>query len=236
MSAVRSDTVDRRISSAHLGATYRSVLVAPTAGFESARRVVERRTRMGESPAEGYAPYVLAAAGGAAAAILYLKLSALVGTREFPAADLRWMFVVAAGVMGSLLALAGQSLWSIVAVRVLRTDVYSGGHLRLVWGAAAFPSLFILLLLPADILVAGAETFTASRPDDTVSAAWAASSVALGTAAAVWSLGLFAKGLSVVTEASAGKVAALVAGAVLSVALFIAAFRTIAVLLVGMTG
>src|SRR5688500_1684020 len=51
--------------SARLGLTLRSVLLSPHDGFAAALKSTERRSRAGRRPAEGLAPYVLAAVGGA---------------------------------------------------------------------------------------------------------------------------------------------------------------------------
>jgi hypothetical protein len=172
------------------------VLVAPTEGFEAARRSTEKRTRAGESPAEGYAPFVLAALGGASLFVLWLKVSALLGLRDVTVADFRWAFLAAAGLMGAMMALAAQALFGIVAARFLRTGP---SQLRMVWGASAFPQVFALaVLLPCDILVVGPEAFTTANLSDPVSSAWAAVSIAVGVALALWSWGLLFKGVAVV--------------------------------------
>ncbi len=203
MSAAKSDAADRLTSSAYLGATLRTVLVAPTAGFESARRAAERRVRAGDLPAEGYTPYVLSAAGGATLFLLWLKLSSLLGFRDVAPEDFRWGFLVGAGLIGAILALLGQMVWGRIGRWVLKmfgTDVRPG-DLRMVWGAAAGPQIFgILLLLPIDLLVVGPEAFTSATLNDPVSSGWASLSIALGVALAVWSGGLFLKGVQVVAK------------------------------------
>lgn len=221
-------TADRS-SSAHLGATLRSVLVAPTAGFEAARRLAERRARKGESPAEGFSPYVLGFIGGGALMLLWLKLSALLGLRDSTAADFRWGFLAVACVLGAMLALAGQFLWGWTGSKVLRargTEVRAG-DLRMVWGAAAFPQVIALvLLLPADALVVGPEAFTSARLEDPVSSAWAALSIALAVAMALWSLGLLAKGWSVIAGVRMRGALLATLGAGLCLAVLVVALRS----------
>lgn len=203
MSAAKNTAADRLSSSAYLGATLRSVLIAPTAGFESARRGAERRVRSGDLPAEGYTPYVLSAAGGAALFILWLKVSSLLGIREVAPDDFRWGFLVGAGLMGAVVALLGQLIWGRVGRVVLKslgTEVRSG-DLRMIWGASAGPQMFgLLLLMPIDLLVIGPDAFTSATLPDPVSSAWASLSMALGVALTVWSAGLFVKGVQVVTR------------------------------------
>ena len=68
---------ERSHASARLGLTLRSVLVAPRDGFQAALAAADRRARAGLRPAEGMAPVVLSAFGGAALALLWLKIGAL---------------------------------------------------------------------------------------------------------------------------------------------------------------
>lgn len=228
MSAAKSDAADRSRSSAYLGATLRSVLIAPTAGFESARRAASRRVRTGETPAEGYTPYVLAAAGGASLFILWLKLSALIGVRDTAPADFRWGFLAASAVLGAMLALVAQVVWGWGGAALSRrkgTEVRAG-DLRMVWGAAAFPQvLALMLLLPADVLVVGPEAFTSGKLADPVSSAWAALSLALGLALTLWSWGLLVKGFQVVGRSTIGGALAATAGAAVCLTVLVVALR-----------
>ncbi|MFP5298598.1 MAG: YIP1 family protein [Actinomycetota bacterium] len=232
MSTVRPSTADRSYSSAHLGATLRTVLTSPTAGFEAAGKAVQRRLRAGISPAEGYAPWILAACGGASAFVMWLKISALVGLREVHPADLRWSFVVAAAVLGALIAILAQAVFAFVAARLAGEDGPSAAGFRTVWGASAFPAVVpLLLLLPVDILVVGAETFASGKPSDPVSSAWAALSLALGVAALLWSAALFVKGLRVVAGWRPGSVLLATLGALSCLAVVVLAFRSGAIAL-----
>ncbi|HEU4480932.1 MAG TPA: hypothetical protein VFS18_03530, partial [Actinomycetota bacterium] len=76
-------------------------MVTPTAGFDAATRIAGRRERAGETPAEGWSPYILSALGGAALMLLWLKVGALISLREGTADDFRWLYLVAASVMGA---------------------------------------------------------------------------------------------------------------------------------------
>lgn len=223
-------------SPAHLGATLRSVLVAPTAGFESALRAADRRERVGASPAEGIAPYLLSAAGGAMLFLLWLKVSALLGMRDGSALTYRWGFLVAAGFAGALFALAAQAVWSMVGGRLAGAvgSEAAPRNLRLVWGAALFPQMVALvLLLPFDLLIVGPSTFTNARPEDPVSAAWASLSVALGVAVTVWSLILLVKGIQAAARSTLGVAFMLTALAFACTTLIVLTTRAIAIIAIG---
>ena len=223
-------------SPAHLGATLRSVLIAPTAGFESALRAADRRARVGASPAEGVAPYLLSAAGGAMLFLLWLKVSALVGMRDGSAETYRWGFLVAAAVTGAVFALVVQFVWSIAGGRLagpLGSEAASR-DLRLVWGASLFPQMVALvLLLPFDLVIVGPSTFTNARPEDPVSAAWASLSVALGVALAIWSIVLLIKGVQTAARSTIGIALTLTALAFASTTLIVLTTRALAILAIG---
>ncbi|MDP9067640.1 MAG: hypothetical protein M3N53_04720 [Actinomycetota bacterium] len=180
------------------------MLLSPRDGFRAALANAERRQRVGLRPAEGAAPLVLAAIGGVATALLWLKVGALIGAREVCNPQYLTGYIVATGLLGAILGLAGQSVWGRIAPRLLgslhgeRPDPH---ELRLVWGAAAFPQVFALfLLLPLDLLIVGQDTFTTTELVDPVSTAWAAFSIALGVSALVWSVFLLVRGV----ESSSG--------------------------------
>lgn len=186
--------------SAYLGATLRSVLVAPSAGFQAALRSTERRAKRNARPAEGFTPFVLAALGGAAAMVLWLKIAALAGLRAGSAAEYRFSFLLVALALGAILGLMGQALWGLAGPAIMRgvSGELSRPAARLVWGASFVPHIFVLvLLLPIDLLVTGSSALTEAKPADPVGAGWAALSLAIATALAVWSLALFAKGIEV---------------------------------------
>lgn len=198
----------RAASSAHLGATLRTVLLAPRAGFESALKTTRRRKRLNKPRPEGIAPYVLSVVGGAAAALLWLKVSPLVGMRVDSPLYFRWQYLVVAAVLGALVMVVGQFIWGAVGPLVLRPlEVEADGReLRLVWGASAFPQVFALfLLVPIDLAIVGPAAFMNVRVEDTVSGGWAALSVALALAIALWSVWVFVRGMQVAGGVSAGR-------------------------------
>lgn len=202
-------------ASARLGLTLRAVLVAPKQGFESAVAAAERRARAARRPAEGITPYVLSAFGGAALFLLWLKLGALFDLRDAPQGSFRMVYLAGAIAVGAVLGLVCQAVWAAVAAGILRSEHAPRRNLRLMWGAAALPQVFGLLLLPLDLLIAGSGAFTTTRLEDPLSAAWAAFSIALGAAFAVWAAYLFVRGLGVTSKAGAPRiVAATVAGIV----------------------
>jgi hypothetical protein len=89
--------------------------------------------------------------------------------------------------------------------------------LRLVWGAASFPQVFVLLLLPVDITVAGPAAFTAAPFRDSIVTAWAALSVAVGTALGAWSAWLFLRGMEVATNLRLRRAVVVTLGAALCI-------------------
>jgi hypothetical protein len=191
--------------SAKLGLTLRSILLSPTDGFSSALRTAERRSRAGRRPAEGWAPVVLTAIGGASLASLWLKIGALVGLREVCAGDRVAGYLAATLVLGALLAVIAFAVWGAVGPSVARKLRGSGtsAGLRLVWGTALLPQVFALaVLLPLDLAIVGTDTFTTSSLGDPLSTAWAAFSIALSVSLAVWSLFLLVRGMEVVAELS----------------------------------
>ncbi|HEV3472377.1 MAG TPA: hypothetical protein VG408_04120 [Actinomycetota bacterium] len=188
--------------------------MSPTAGFQGALHQKDRRARKGTRPAEGTAPYILAFLGGAAAMLLWLKVGSLLGAREVAASDFRWSYVVVSCIGAGVLALVAQTLYGWIG-RVAVTEAGSS-DLRLIWGAAAFPQVITLvMLLPLDLVLVGSDTFTSTRLTDPLETGWAALSIALTFSVAAWSVFLFYRGLTVVSDAAAGRV---IAGVVLGVA------------------
>lgn len=213
-------------ASAHLGHTLRSVLVTPTDGFHGILRQRARRAAKGARPAEGIAPYVLTALGGAATMLLWLKLGSLIGTRQVGAAEFRWSYVIVACVGAAVFALLAQGLWGFTGALALRpaASAPEPSELRLIWGAAAFPQVVtVFLLLPLDLLIVGSDTFTSTRLSDPVATGWAALSIALTISVAVWSLFLLYRGLRVVTGDGIGSALAGVAVAIASAGIVAAA-------------
>ncbi|MDQ3767221.1 MAG: hypothetical protein M3346_07740 [Actinomycetota bacterium] len=202
MSRAASDRSPAR-ASARLGLTLRSVLVAPLAGFKSAFNAAERRARVGRHPAEGFAPFIVAAFGGASLLVLWLKVGGLLGLRDSASSDFRWAYLGTVLVLGSLMSLIGQGLWGLAG----RYSTHAMGgavlarDLRTVWGASSFPHVFALMfLLPLDLLIVGPATFTTDRLTDPLGRAWTALSVALAVSFAVWSGWLFVRGTEAATD------------------------------------
>lgn len=214
----------------------RSLSIAPAEGFEAALRSADQRERRGEIPPEGYFPYVLALIGGVSAVLLWLKVSALVGLRPDSALTYRWGFLVAAALVGAIVGLASQALFGMIAAR---TPALSSGGVkpsdaRLVWGASAGPQIFaVAVLLPLDLLIAGPVSFTSARPPDSLAAGWAALSVSLGLALAIWSAVIFLRGMAAIGRSGTLRSAAGLVLAVLCSAVIVAGFRFGAMALVG---
>jgi hypothetical protein len=150
---------------------------------------------------------VLAAVGGAAAMLLWLKLGGALGLRQV--AIFRWSYLAGALVVGAALGLLVQGVWAIAGTRVARLLGYAArpSDFRLVWGGSALPQVFALVvLLPLDLMIAGQATFTTARFADSLAAAWASLSIALAVALSVWSLYLFIRGTHVATQMSLSRV------------------------------
>lgn len=201
--------------------------MSPRAGFTAALANVDRRARAGRRPAEGAAPLVLSALGGAAVGLLWLKIGALLGVREVCNPSYLAGYVVATAVLGSILALIAQSVWGLIgppSANALHGQTPQRYELRLVWGASAFPQVFALVfLLPLDLLIVGQDTFTTTELVDPVSTAWAAFSIALGVSALVWSFVLLLRGVASATGLSGGRALLCAGSAVLSVLLVVGA-------------
>jgi len=189
--------------SATLGRRLRSVFVAPTAGFEGAILAADRRARAGESLAEGLTPYVLAIVGGASLMIGWLKIGGLLGGRDVDPTQFGFAELVFALATGAALAMLGQAVFGVVGPPVARAfrGGLSGRDARIVWGTAALPQVFtVLILLPLDLIIVGPEIFATTKPGDSVATGWASISIALGLSMAVWSVSLFARGVQVVAH------------------------------------
>ena len=189
----------RATTPTRLGLTLRSVALSPRAGYSSAKRTGERRARAGERLPEGVAPYVLAAAGGAALMCLWLKLGALTGLRQARIGQYDAAVVVAALLLGVVVSLTGQMLWGSLGPRVVKR---LGGEakprdLRLVWGASFFPLMGVLALLPFDLVIVGTGIFTVDPLPDPIATAWAALSISVGVALLIWSGWVFLRGVEV---------------------------------------
>jgi hypothetical protein len=213
-------------ASARLGLTLRAVLLTPEVGFESAIKSANRRRRAGQRPAEGIYPYVLAATGGAASLLLWLKVGGLLSVREAPVESFRFAYLAVACALGGILGLCGQVLWSSLAAGASGVDRDSlKRDLRITWGAAALPHVVALaVLLPLDLAVAGPAAFATDPLKDSVSTAWAAFSIAVAAALAVWNVYLVARGTRVSLQIGPLRAAFVTAGAVLLLALVYAPF------------
>jgi hypothetical protein len=192
-------------ASARLGSTLRDVLLAPANGFAAASKAIERRSRTGSRPAEGIAPYVLTAIGGAALASLWLKVGALAGIRHVCSDNYLVANIVAALILGAVVALLAHSLWGLAGAPLLRRAQIeiARPELRAVWGLAALPQAGVVgLLLPLDLIIIGTRTFMTTSLDDSLSTAWAALSIAFAISLAVWSVYLFVTGIRSFTGGS----------------------------------
>lgn len=197
---------ERSRSSARLGLTVRSILLAPSEGFEAAAAAVERRARAGRRPIEGFSTYLLSGIGGAALASLWLKVGALLKLRQVCTNEYIVSFIVLSFVLGAVLAWIAQLLWGGVGPALVRSlhGETSRSEMRFLWGASALPQVFVLLiLLPLDLVLVGTGTFTTQPLQESLSTAWAALSIALAVSLAVWSLYLFFRGFQVVSGVSA---------------------------------
>lgn len=172
-------------------------------------------------------PHVLAFLGGASLALLWLKVGALVGVREFCEPRYLGGYIAAAALLGGLLALPASALWSVGGASlgpILHGDRPAPGRLRFVLGASAFPLvLATMVLLPLDLLVVGPETFTTEELSEPLSTAWAAFSLALGVSAVGWGVWIFLRGYSSATGVSARRSLAGLALAAGTVALVVGA-------------
>lgn len=209
--------------SARFGATVRGVLVSPGSAFVPALKHVE-------TSAEATSTFVLAALGGAAAMVLWLKVRALVGFRALSPSDFNWGLFATSLVFAAIVAVAAQVVWSFTGPAAGGPDSGSPRSFRAVWALSAFPQIPALLLLaPLDVLLVGENAFTASDGGDSVALAWMALSTALSVSLAVWSAYVFVKGTTVATRATAGRSAAVVALSVVCVVAIVAALGAVLV-------
>lgn len=202
--------------SARFGATVRSVLVSPGSAFVPALKRVE-------TSAEATSTYVLAALGGAAGLLLWLKVRALIGFRALSPSEFRWAYLVTWLVFAAVVAVAAQVVWSFAAPRLGGPDAGSPRSFRAVWALSAFPQIpALLVLMPLDLLLVGRDAFTASDGGDSVALAWMALSTAVSVSLAVWSAFVFVMGTHVATRASAGRTGGVVASSFAAVAIVLA--------------
>ena len=217
----------RTRASARLGSLLRAIAFSPKQGFCAAAAMLDRRQRAHRYPVEGVAPYVLSAIGGAALVLLWLKTGSLLGLRHVTAAGFQWLYVGGAVLAGGLLGLVSQLAWGLVGSLVLRSlaGSVSAAELRTVWGAAALPQvLAVAVLLPLDVVIAGPAAFTTQPLGDSLSVTWAALSVVIACLLALWSLGLFLRGVEVVSGVSLLKASVGVAVACACLVVVVAGF------------
>ncbi|MDQ3982293.1 MAG: hypothetical protein M3271_06385 [Actinomycetota bacterium] len=201
--------------STDFGATVRGVLFSPGSGFVPA---LDRA----ETSEESRSTFLLAAAGGAAGMLLWLKLGGLVGARDVAADEFGWGLLASALFLAAIVAVLAQVAWSFLAPRAGVPDAGSPRSFRAVWALSAFPQVpVLLLLLPLDLVLVGDKAFTTERVGDSVSTAWMALSTAISLSLAVWSAYVFCKGTHVAARAPGGKTAAVVGMAVACVVLVV---------------
>lgn len=182
----------RTPSAAGTGAILRAVLSDPRRGFAAGAASARRSAR------EGATAVVLAAFGGAAAMLLWLKFGALVGVRG-GGADFRWGYLMAALAVGGVGGVLTQRVWGRLAVGA--GSERTPAELRSLWGLACLPQVVsVLILLPADIALAGPAAFTAQPFSGRLATLWTAVSMAVAASIALWSGYLFVTGLAVVTK------------------------------------
>jgi hypothetical protein len=186
----------RSRSHQHLGLSLRSILFAPREGFAA----------LPDGAISGATTNVLVFLGGAAFALVWLKIGALAGMREFCEPRYLGGYIASAALLGGVLALPTAALWSVggaALAPLLHGEKPAPAALRFVWGASAFPLvLATLVLLPLDLVVVGAETFTTEELSEPLATAWAAFSLALGVSALAWGLWVFLRGYSAATGVS----------------------------------
>jgi hypothetical protein len=213
-----------RTDSLRLGRVFRSIVLAPRAGYEAAFKIGYRRAKAGAPVVEGRAPLVFSVAGGAAAMLLTVKVGGLIAFREVSSAEFRWSYLLMAVLIGGLVGGVAQRLWGIAAPRVVEglRGSTSPWQMRLVWGASAFPQIAALIvLLPLDLALVGSKSFTTDRLVQSYETVWAALSISLSIALVVWSMYLFVRGIETATGLSMSRSVLLaVLGVVTLVGLF----------------
>jgi hypothetical protein len=178
-------------SASRWGAALRTVLVSPRKGFQALVRA--DRSSSSETGPQAPVLYALTAFGGAALLLLYFKVRSVfnIGNAEdikFETGPFATLLVI-----GAVVALVARWFYS-RAVPLVAKDG-AARKLRVVWSGAAFPLLFLLLIvLPLDLLITGTGSFTRDWSGSGATA-WAGASTALSLGLLLWSLTLFALGL-----------------------------------------
>lgn len=184
-----------------LGAALRETVLSPARGISHLLAFSRRRSRAGLG--EGATPSTLAALGGAALLITWVKVASAfdlgAGDRGF-----RWGAFAAVVIGGALLGVAGQALFAAVG-RGLAGRLGGGAsprELRLLWGISALPQVFLLvLLLPLDLLLVGTGAYVSDFAGSGETA-WIGISTAFALSLAIWSSALFVYGLKTVGRLS----------------------------------
>jgi hypothetical protein len=184
-------------------------MFAPRSGFESAFKIARRRARAGDLPIEGHAPMMFSAIAGMSIMLLWLKFGGLLDFRDASRTDFKWSYLFVTLVVGLILGIVVQRVWGWLGTRLvgrLRGES-SPWQQRLIWGAASFPQIVTLfVLLPLDLLIVGARSFTTDRIDETYRTVWAALSISVSLALVGWSIYLFARGIAAATEMDRSRV------------------------------
>ncbi len=210
---------ERDTRAARLGATLRSVLVSPAAGFSDYVGEVESRPGKGRAAA-----VLLGGLLGSSLWLLWQKVNGIMQLRE-SGCPFRWHYLVGVVVIGALLGMLCEVLWAqgaaFASKRMGGRGTASG--FRLVWGAASLPHVgALLVLLPLDLLLVGTDAYRAVETEATGGSVWRALSVAFSLALVVWSLWLLFRGSQAVAQVSSRRAAWLTVLAVTSLALPVA--------------
>lgn len=194
----RAGTLARAAANApdseHLGATLRSVLVRPDDGIRRFVARVRTRRRHGAALAEGAATYVLSGIGGAALMSLWLRAGGALGLRSVSPGEFRWGYLGASLVAGAIVGVAATVVWGALR-RLAGIEAVAPSDARALWGIAALPQLFFLVLAVGDIAVGGRSLYAGVRPEGAVAMVWGAVSIAAAAALAVWSAVLLVTGV-----------------------------------------
>ena len=206
-------------SAAGWGATFREVLVHPSAGVDRALR--KGRALRNSGPRRAVAlTTALAGVAGSSLMLLWLKAGVVFGFADTPPSEFSWGVFAAALVAGAVVGVLAHFAFGVVGSKVtaLFRRRSPRSDLRMAWGVAAFPlivGLFVLLVL--DLSIAGSTAFTQADVD-AFTTAWAATSTAIGISLLLLSGYLFALGVRLVADATRGQTAVLAATALFSLA------------------
>lgn len=145
--------------------------------------------------------------GGMSLLLIWFKLRSLFGLLDVDRLQFRWGPFVTLMVLAAVLALLSSYLFSLLAAPASRRlgGRGSGTELRAVWGASAFPSLAVLLVIfPLDLVVVGTAAYTGDW-EGTFETAWAAIGCALALSLAIYCSFLLFTGVSTATDLTRAK-------------------------------